>query len=386
VSSTIDQASAIKDRTTLQLIDCDVHPIFSTEWTTELGDYFPVEYQYKLGAGSRYGGTDGNGRSGVGYSLPFNGFYPLPGSNPIRPDFLEEDGRMPAVDPGHSARQLLDRYAIDRGILLPQSGLTLGAFPDAEIASVIASAINDWQADVWLDRDSRWRGSIVVASQDPERAAEEIRRRASDSRYVGVLMPLIYMQMGHRFYYPIYEAAAHFRLPIIFHVDATSGIYVSAPSFPGGPPSYMLDFRVGFTMAHQMGLANAIANGVFERYPALKFVFTEAGFAWVPEIMWRMDSYWRTAREDTPWLKRPPSEYIIDHCRFTTQPFIEPEKHAHTEAILDIICAEKTLLFSSDYPHWDLDDPTHIATLLPDAIKQRVLVENALETYGPGLA
>lgn len=97
------------------------------------------------------------------------------------------------------------RFDLRDRILLPQSGLTLGAFPDAEIASVIASAINDWQVDVWLDRDDRWRGSIVVTSQDPERAAEEIRRRASDGRFVGVLMPLIYMQMGHRFYYPIYE-------------------------------------------------------------------------------------------------------------------------------------------------------------------------------------
>jgi len=48
---------------------------------------------------------------------------------------------------------------------------------------------------------------------------------------------------------------------------------------------------------------------------------------------------------------------VLDHIRFTTQPFVEPKRKEHVQAICEIVQAEKTLLFSSDYPHWDFDNP-----------------------------
>jgi hypothetical protein len=42
-------------------------------------------------------------------------------------------------------------------------------------------------------------------------------------------------------------------------------------------------------------------------------------------------------------------------------------------------------MFSSDYPHWDFDDPRHVLTRLPASIRQRVKADNAVETYGPRL-
>jgi predicted TIM-barrel fold metal-dependent hydrolase len=135
-----------------------------------------------------------------------------------------------------------------------------------------------------------------------------------------------------------------------------------------------------------MSLASLIANGVFERYPRLKFVFTEVGFAWLPEVIWVMDAYWRAAREETPWVSRPPSAYVFENVRFTTQPFIAPQDESHTAAMLDMIRAERTLMFSSDYPHWDYDPPEKIISLIPQSIRRRVMVENALELYGSRLA
>ena len=42
-------------------------------------------------------------------------------------------------------------------------------------------------------------------------------------------------------------------------------------------------------------------------------------------------------------------------------------------------------MFSSDYPHWDFDDPRHALTALPTSIRRRVSVDNAVETYGDRL-
>ena len=58
----------------------------------------------------------------------------------------------------------------------------------------------------------------------------------------------------------------------------------------------------------------------------------------------------------------------------------------HLHAILcDIVQAERTLLFSSDYPHWDFDSPRHALTAIPAEMRRRVEVDNAVETYGARL-
>jgi predicted TIM-barrel fold metal-dependent hydrolase len=44
--------------------------------------------------------------------------------------------------------------------------------------------------------------------------------------------------------------------------------------------------------------------------------------------------------------------------------------------------AEELLMFSTDYPHYDADDPAWIAPRLPAAQRDRILFENAIEFYG----
>jgi predicted TIM-barrel fold metal-dependent hydrolase len=37
-------------------------------------------------------------------------------------------------------------------------------------------------------------------------------------------------------------------------------------------------------------MASMIAQGVFEKWPSLYFVIIECGVAWVPSVLWRLDS------------------------------------------------------------------------------------------------
>jgi predicted TIM-barrel fold metal-dependent hydrolase len=50
-----------------------------------------------------------------------------------------------------------------------------------------------------------------------------------------------------------------------------------------------------------------------------------------------------------------------------------------------MIQADKTLVFSSDYPHWDTDIPTEIVRDIPESMRQRIFVDNALELFGTRL-
>ncbi len=45
--------------------------------------------------------------------------------------------------------------------------------------------------------------------------------------------------------------------------------------------------------------------------------------------------------------------------------------------------AEKTVIFASDYPHWDFDNPLTAFSFFPAALKRRIFVDNVVEFYGP---
>ncbi|HWT30593.1 MAG TPA: amidohydrolase family protein, partial [Propylenella sp.] len=126
-------------------------------------------------------------------------------------------------------------------------------------------------------------------------------------------------------------------------------------------------------------LASMIAQGVFEKWPSLYFVIIECGVAWVPSVLWRLDSNFRALRKESPWLKMLPSEYFRRNIRMSTQPLEQPEKVQHLWSTLEAMDGENTLLFASDYPHWDYDavDRLHI----PPQWREKIMGLNALQVY-----
>ena len=132
----------------------------------------------------------------------------------------------------------------------------------------------------------------------------------------------------------------------------------------------------------QNTLTSLVFEGVFERFPKLKVVLIEGGFAWAPALCWRMDKHWERMREEVPHLKRPPSEYVREHVWFTTQPIEEPDHPQHLAEVIDWLGWDR-LMFSTDYPHWDFDDPQHAFKFtMTEAQKAKVFRDNAKALYG----
>lgn len=365
----------------ISVVDCDVHPHFR-RGLRDLKPYLSTAWQRGLRVGEEFEWA--RDVYAAQFSIPKNVLY-INTAGVLRRDSVPPDNSIPASDPAFVARQLLDEYGIDRAVLIGGNVFGLGAIPDAGLAGAIASAYNDWLTEVWLGADPRYRGALVVAVQDPARAAEEIDRVGDRRGMVAVHLPLTNLLMGNPHHYPIYEAAARHGLPVTIHPNSVDGMFVTAPPMAGGPPTYYMEWHAGLTQVFQANLISLVCHGVFEKIPNLRVVITEGGIGWVPDVMWRLDKNWRSLRDEVPWLKRLPSEYIVEHVRFTTQPFVEPERAEHVRWLCDVIHADRTLLFSSDYPHWDFDNPMRAFHLLPEELTRRFRRDNPLALYGERL-
>ena len=354
--------------TAINIIDCDVHHDVSSP--KDLYPYLPTHYVEYI--------------EDFGTMMPRVGYTNLPQKG-RRAELWEDEGKDPQTNIEQTRQSHLDVYGIDIAVLTGASVYGAAVHPNSDYGAAMCRAFNDWTLDTWIEADSRFKASIAIAPTDPHQAAEEIHRLGDNPSVFEVIMPAAArMPFGNRFYHPIYEAAQDHGLPVCVHFGAEGAGVSNAPT-AAGYPSYYLEMRMSrpqIAMAHVVSL---ICEGVFERFPRLKFLFVEHDTFWVPGLMWHMDADWKSVRDYTPWVKRLPSEYIREHIRFGTQPMEQPPTRADLKKFLEWLHADEVLVYASDYPHWDWDNPTTLLPGISAELKRRVFAENAGELYASRL-
>ncbi len=340
-------------------IDCDVHPP-----PPRIADLLPyLDEHWRETMVSR--GIDG-------LDLPL---YPPNAPISARPDWRPAGS---GADPALTAlrRHALEPWGTRAAILNCLHGAMV--LYSEDMGAALASAVNAWLAQEWLDSDPRLRASIVVNARSPDLAAAEIERGAGDPRFVQVLMLVSGdMPLGRRLHWPIYAAAERHGLPIGLHAGSS---HHNAPTTVGWP-SYLVEDYVGTAAAFQTQLMSLIAEGVFTKFPSLRVVLIESGVTWLPPFLWHANKEWRGLRMEVPWLDRPPAELVRDQVRLTMQPLDGPPNPAELERVLDQIGSDEMLLFSTDYPHWHFDAEDALPAGFPAHLVERLAVRNPLETY-----
>jgi predicted TIM-barrel fold metal-dependent hydrolase len=285
---------------------------------------------------------------------------------------------VPGGDLAFLREQLLDAYGIDAAILNPIDMTTLGG-QFGDLAAALTAAMNDWTAAEWLERDDRLWGSICVPFEVAELAVAEIERLGDHPRFVQVLINHRTREpLGSRRYWPLYEAAVAYDLPIAVHVGGHGSDTVSG----AGWPTYGFEDHVGLPQACQTQVTSLVAHGVFDRFPTLKIVLQEGGFAWLPSLMWRLDMAWELLCDEVAHVTRRPSETIREHFWFTTQPIEEPEKPEFLRDLMEDLAMDDRAMFASDYPHWDFDAPDQtLPRDLGPELRDKILRGNALALY-----
>jgi predicted TIM-barrel fold metal-dependent hydrolase len=348
----------------LAIADCDIHP--RTLGYKALYPWLSKHWQEHL---ETFGAT---------FRQPWEKGPAFPKAQPqaCRRDAWPEGGQ-PGSDLAFMAAQYLDPSNVTLGILNPLGSGQGAQNPD--LSAAIAHATNEWQIEEWTSRDARLRASVVVPYEDAAASAKEIELRAGDKNFAQVLMLTRTAEPpGGRRYWPIYAAAEAAGLPIGIHAFGYGGYPITA----GGWPSYYIEEMVGHAQCSQSVVASLVLEGVFERFPRLKVVLIEGGVAWAAALGWRMDAQWKKLKQELPHLKRLPSEYMRGNVWFSTQPIEEPEPRSQLAETFDWIGWDR-ILFASDYPHWDFDDPAHALPLkMTETQRRQVFLENAKGVYG----
>ena len=352
------------------IADCDVHPrppgVGIGGVSTALYPYLSKRWREHVE------------QFGILYRQPWEkgSAYPKGQPQACRADAWPAGG-SPGSDLGFMQQQHLDPNNVVLGILNP---LTSGqGAQNPELSAAITHATNEWQVAEWTSRDTRLRASLMTAYEDPVAAVKEIEMWGGDPNFAQVLfLSRTAEPLGSRKYWPIFEAAAAAGLPVGVHAFGYGGW----PITNSGWGSFYLEEMVGHAQAQQALLISLIFEGVFERIPNLKVVLIEAGLAWGASLAWRMDRQWRKLKAETPHLKLLPSEYLRRNVWFTTQPIEEPEPREHLAEAIDWLGWDR-VLFATDYPHWDYDDPARALPIqMTEEQRRAVFLENAKTVYG----
>jgi uncharacterized protein len=312
-------------------------------------------------------------------------YLDLPGMSPraeYRVPFPGGSNRRQIVTSAHEMRQGLDELHVDQAVLFPDHLLSLAMVRDPAFAATLARAYNRWLHERWLTEERSLKGSLVVAPQNPEAGAHDIRRYAGGREFACVYLPASGLKTlyGDERYDPVYTAASEAGLPVVIHSVET--VY---PVFPFQLEQFRTSMAV-HALAHPLSmvanLVSMIETGVPVRHPQLKVGFMEAGTAWIPFIANRLDKEYVERRREVPLLQERPSR-TMRRFYYGTQPIEEPERRADLVSLFELFDGENRAMFASDWPHHDFDHPQHMFGLpfSPQA-RRKIMGLNAAEFFG----
>jgi predicted TIM-barrel fold metal-dependent hydrolase len=259
-----------------------------------------------------------------------------------------------------------------------------GIMPDRHLGSALHAAHNEMMVSKWLESaqfGDRFRGTIRVNPDDIAGAVREIEKWRGHPRVVQVAVPLQSRELyGKPQFWPLWEAAADANLPVAVHIETGEGI-----GFPPTPSGNTLTYEqyVSFMALNYLyHLMNMITEGVFERWPGLKFVWADGAADFVTPFIWRMDTFGRPHLEQTPWAPRIPSDYLPGHVYFVQGSLDGPGDVEFAGEWLGFTGKEDMVMFGSSYPHWQCGDIHKLPKALSAEQREKICWRNAASLYG----
>ena len=272
------------------------------------------------------------------------------------------DNQTRLEDIGQGRVDAMDATGIDVAILSVVTPATQ-ALPARE-AIPLARDANDEATSAVRAHPDRFRAFATLPTSDPQAAAAEVERCATQLGHVGAM---VHGRTGDRplddpAYDDLFAVAARLHQPICIHPQIPSNQLRDA-AYRGLDPLVDLalaTFGWGWHMEAGLSALRLILRGTFDRHPDLQLVLGHWGemlLFWMD----RADSLSEAARH----LERRVSDYITTNIHITSSGMLQDRLLRHT---LDFTSADR-VLFSTDYP-FQRPDATAIGRFfdaIPDA-------------------
>jgi predicted TIM-barrel fold metal-dependent hydrolase len=253
------------------------------------------------------------------------------------------DNQARLEDIGQGRVEAMDAAGIDVSVLSVVTPATQ-ALPARE-AVALARDANDEAASAVRAHPERFRAFATLPTSDPQAAAAELERCATQLGHVGAM---VHGRTGSRTlddpaYGDLFATAARLRQPIFIHPQIPSNELRDA-AYRGLDPLLDLGlatFGWGWHMDTGLSALRLILRGTFDRHPDLQLVLGHWGemlLFWMD----RADSLSGLARH----LERRVSDYIKTNIYITSSGMLQERLLRHT---LDFTSADQ-VLFSTDYP------------------------------------
>ena len=243
---------------------------------------------------------------------------------------------------------------------------------DPELTIAGAQSHNRWLAELCSESPQRRAGAALVPIVfDVDKSVEMVEQAHADGLRGGIIIPTMWYNHApyhHTKYDPIWEACSRLSMPVHVHAGPApreeylnnTGIYVSEVIW----------------WAHRP-LRFMLWGGVFERHPELKFVVTESGAYWAPDMLWKMSTQYKSiggaakiAKQLGAAIPRNPVEYFDRNCYLGASTLKRVEVGRRYAIGVD------NIMWGNDFPHPEGTWP-HTAQHLSDTFHDVPVDETA---------
>lgn len=249
--------------------------------------------------------------------------------------------------------EFMDQIEIGHAVLFPTAGQRIGRIVDRDYAVGAARAYNDWLAETYLQRDSRFKGIAIVPMHDAEAAVAELHHAYSELGMCGVLFPAtgVHLNLGAKPYWPVYAEAARLGCPIVVHGGGHWDLGMETMNVSTGANA------IGHPMSLAIALAEMVLNNLFDRYAGLRVAYLEGGPLWFLMALERLSRSFEAGTPVNPrgeLLSLPDERTVADYIRALVQAgrLVVGIEGGETDLGYAIqVAGEQAFMFSSDFPH-----------------------------------
>jgi predicted TIM-barrel fold metal-dependent hydrolase len=272
----------------------------------------------------------------------------------------------------------MDTEGIDVAVVYPTALLGAWGLRDRAYAVALHRAYNNWLAEFCSYNPDRLKGVACVPMVEPEETARELERGVTQLGLVGAMAhTYVYNhQVGDSCYDDLYACAQQYDVPVAFHAQGSE--IERFDRFD----TFLAEHTIGHTFEQMSATILVVYAGILEKFPRLRIAFLEGMTGWIPMLAERMDEEYEHRPFEAPLLTKEPSEYFKSGRVFFGA---EPGEWM-IPTVIRFLGTDETLLYSSDYPHWDGDFPNSTRQLverddLSEQNKRNILGDNARRFY-----